>query len=439
MSSSIPNANRVVTDILTTNRACVSDASIRHAVVALAALDKTAESFEAFGSSPLNEAARKSAQHHQNALKQYTTAIQYMRAASSTSMQDLRTTLLTCLVIFCFEAWDGLKENAVRQIQTGLRLIRKWQLEHIDDPAQPTADLEQDLVRAFNRLDVQAVSLGFPEEAFDECQRLHMTEERAILNRMPQVFSSVEEAEIYENVIIRQSMRFIAFQVPLPKLPPPLIMVPVNGWYGVTLSSVVTIQKSIIAQLFRWEKAFDPLWRRLKAKKGHSFLTAAMLRMHVKSAYIALFQICMEDEVRWDDFQPLFTEIVELAEYTLNELDVAKSSTPKFQFDSHVVIPLSMVGHKCRDPKLRRRAISLQLRHSRREGVWDSFAAGKCAAFAMEIEEKYLENGKVPGWARIHGVALQREKESRRVHSTCEQRLGPMSEEVVVRRMAMIW
>ena len=154
---------------------------------------------------------------------------------------------------------------------------------------------------------------------------------------------------------------------------------------------------------------------------------------------MALLQVCTEDESKFDDYQHIFAEIVEAAEYTMNVLDVAMSRAPKFQFDSHIVIPLVMVGHKCRDPSLRRRAISLMLSHPRREGVWDSMLAGRCAAWAMEVEEEHLEERKVPGWARIHGVILERDRQPRRANFICEQRLGPLAEHTITWRKAIIW
>lgn len=103
-------------------------------------------------------------QHHQNALKQYTTAIKEMRQAAFTRKQDLRTTLLTCLVIMCFEAWNGNQDLAIRQIQTGFRLIQAWREEEVDErderrfvglESSLTDTVEDELVRVFKRLDVQ--------------------------------------------------------------------------------------------------------------------------------------------------------------------------------------------------------------------------------------------------------------------------------------------
>jgi len=103
-------------------------------------------------------------QHHQNALKQYATAIKAMRQAALTRKQDLRTTLLTCLVIMCFEAWNGNQELAIKQIQMGFKLIQAWREEEVDEKDERrfvglesamSDTVEDELVRVFKRLDVQ--------------------------------------------------------------------------------------------------------------------------------------------------------------------------------------------------------------------------------------------------------------------------------------------
>jgi hypothetical protein len=237
-------------------------------------------------------------------------------------------------VIFCFEAWDGLKENAVQQIQTGLSLIQNWREENEDGFQEPTskpsAIIEEDLVRVFSRLDVQAISFAFGEGRSPERQAIVAKQERDILDRMSTVFTSVQDAEIYESAIIRRTMRFLSFDVPLPKVQHPLLMFPVNGWYGERSSCVVAIQQSILMDISRWQAAFEPLWKRLKAKNDPSLMIAAMLQMHQKSAFAALIQVCIEDEEKFDIYNDVFAEIVDLAEYSQNVLEAAKSSTQSF-------------------------------------------------------------------------------------------------------------
>lgn len=139
---------------------CETEPSIRYAVVALGALDVAQELNFSSPECPL--------QHHQNALKQYTTAIKEMRTASMSQQQDLRTTLLTCLVILCFEAWNGYQDLAVKQIQMGFKLITSWLAERSDGSggrglpgSKPKMGdtVEDELVRIFRRLDVQVCTV----------------------------------------------------------------------------------------------------------------------------------------------------------------------------------------------------------------------------------------------------------------------------------------
>lgn len=79
-------------------------------------------------------------------------------------------------------------------------------------------------------------------------------------------------------------------------------MLPVNGWFAEKSNRVVGIQQNIIRDIPRWEAAFEPLWRRLKAKNDPSLMIAAMLRMHLKTASLALIQVCIEDGAKYDDY-----------------------------------------------------------------------------------------------------------------------------------------
>ena len=67
------------------------------------------------------------------------------------------------------------------------------------------------------------------------------------------------------------------------------------------------------------------------------------------------------------------------------------------------------VSCRCRDPIIRRRAISILQNCGRTEGVWDYFLTSKVAQRVLDIEEAGLQNVRscedVPGWARISNVS----------------------------------
>ncbi|PMD52505.1 uncharacterized protein K444DRAFT_573024, partial [Hyaloscypha bicolor E] len=109
-------------------QACYSDSSIKHAIIALGALDKTAEITRDFNKLSLDnfpKAERKTAnEHHRFALEEYSRAVADMRKGNT--LKDVRTTLLSILLIFIFEAWNGNMAMAVRQIRNGVRIIQEW-------------------------------------------------------------------------------------------------------------------------------------------------------------------------------------------------------------------------------------------------------------------------------------------------------------------------
>jgi hypothetical protein len=63
-------------------QACVSDDSLRHAVVALGALDMTMETLDEFKSPSLDAQDKSSHLHHLNALQGYSVAISKMRVSA---------------------------------------------------------------------------------------------------------------------------------------------------------------------------------------------------------------------------------------------------------------------------------------------------------------------------------------------------------------------
>lgn len=93
-------------------QACERDDSIRHAIVAIAALKSTATPGHSisYGRGTDNASAQCGF-----AFRQYQKALKSMRKASIGGTQDLRTALITCIVIICFESFAGNFELAVRR------------------------------------------------------------------------------------------------------------------------------------------------------------------------------------------------------------------------------------------------------------------------------------------------------------------------------------
>ncbi|KAG9235482.1 hypothetical protein BJ875DRAFT_270756 [Amylocarpus encephaloides] len=415
-------------------QASQSDPSIRHAIVALGALDKTSQLVSTNNEEAIKVNLRH---HHESALNQYALALKHMREGADAATPDLRKALLHCLVTLCFEAWNGNQSLAMAQIQTGFKLIQAWKEEtNTNSPLSSTVAHDTDLLQIFSRLDVQAIS--FAQDGWLKKHPFVTGNTKEFWDGMPSEFESLEEADRYNNGIARRSMHILSSGTGRPRK---LHTFPVNGWWGEKNPTVVANQQALLGDCHRWLASFEPLWQRvLETETLERIIFAKLQRVFVRTALHGVFILCCSDEMLYDQWLDSYSETVDFCEDVLKSLEPPGKwpPDPKFSFDSIVIIPLYLICHKCRDRTVRRKAISLLLTYSRREGVWDSIFAGKMGQWAMEIEEEYIdEQGRIPAWARIHGMAF--ENQGRKAILTCEQQSSETSTEMLIRHKTVAW
>lgn len=153
-------------------QASEAEASIRHAVISIGALEMTSASLNdvrrlrtyvrAFSNAGHSHAMRQQVksqteEHHVFALQQYSKAIHEMQKLVSGSVRDCRTALIASLLIICFETYHGNHESAAKQITTGVRLIESR--NHM--PSKPPP-IEEELLHAFTRLEIQTMGHSDP-------------------------------------------------------------------------------------------------------------------------------------------------------------------------------------------------------------------------------------------------------------------------------------
>ncbi|PQE17519.1 putative UPC2 Regulatory involved in control of sterol uptake protein [Rutstroemia sp. NJR-2017a BBW] len=101
-------------------------APIRHAIIAIGALNKSLESAPRphLKVNVIQEIDRK---HHEFAVLQHLKAIQALKQYISNSTgPQLRTALITCLLFVCFETFQGSYATSVQQTYGGLKLLRSY-------------------------------------------------------------------------------------------------------------------------------------------------------------------------------------------------------------------------------------------------------------------------------------------------------------------------
>ena len=176
--------------------------AIRHAVVAIAALDRITKCSTMIGS-------RYKDPNHQHALEQYHIAIKAMRAESARGNQDLRTTLITCLLNTCFEAFHGNHDLAVTQIKTGVNIIRHWKAGYpytdqsklfVSSP-DPNV-IEDEILQLFGELHSAANALG--HQRLQDIYEISTNDGNMVQFNLPMAFGSVEEAKAYLEMIVKR-------------------------------------------------------------------------------------------------------------------------------------------------------------------------------------------------------------------------------------------
>lgn len=132
----------------------------------------------------------------------------------------------------------------------------------------------------------------------------------------------------------------------------------------------------------------------------------------------------IKTEMAYDECIPQFKEIVDRLTALLNPLQEITTTcgahiiapidsryrSGHFGLRSEFNIPLFLVAWKCREPRLRRRAIGLLQMRNAREGLWDSRVLARIAKDIVTLEEASTSNARscndVPAAFRVHAVGL---------------------------------
>jgi hypothetical protein len=148
--------------------------------------------------------------HHQDAIRLYARAISTMKKDVAEGRQDLKTTLLTCIIITIFESFHGNYILADAQINNGIELLRTWHFNHpkqllhpmgFSSPAPSVVD--DGLVQLFGRLELQRFS--FDDTRPIEIHRQYRDGGREMLNKMPERFSTLYQARMYLDLVMRRA------------------------------------------------------------------------------------------------------------------------------------------------------------------------------------------------------------------------------------------
>ncbi|KAF5721012.1 hypothetical protein FMUND_3915 [Fusarium mundagurra] len=156
-----------------------------------------------------------------------------------------------------------------------------------------------------------------------------------------------------------------------------------------------TVTNSVLVAAFsQWSQAFDKF---VISRGGLAFSTNEQRSLALIELHRRYFNMVLpwentnghQDVLSLDNHTSDFEELVNCASHVLGleETDTA----PLFHLEIGVVPVLFVTVAWCRDPNIRRRAISLLMSRQAQEGVWSSQLTGRVARRIVEAEEEELD------------------------------------------------
>jgi hypothetical protein len=427
-------------------QACETETPLRHAVIALGALDTNSTSRRP--KATVSPDRKFAFSEYGKAVSQIRQMVASWKLGERCSERDLRTTLISCLLFTCFETLNGCSDAAVMQILGGVRIIEEWQGEHVQntDEVTPVTSpkplvIEDALLHAFSVLELETMT--YKEFRATKIRKATTNWGRSVMERMPKQFTSLEEARIYLNVIIRRGMRFGAWLESKSQ--------PSGAWAfnfhhpdaykQYSEEEMETIR--IVAEYEQWSRAFENLWTLSRSEAGKSLYEGATV---MRLTYLMVTSWRKAVAKNGAQFCATATqvprEILSLAKEFLHSVR-AKGEGPGFSFDMRVIVMLHTVGFVFRHRKLRREAIDLLLDRPWREGLWDSWVTGLGMQFIADLEDEGLpsedELEHIPKERVVADVKMTHDDVARTTTVSCMQPVLGIEGKFIPRKKVIPW
>jgi len=190
------------------------------------------------------------------------------------------------------------------------------------------------------------------------------------------------------------------------------------------VSLMLELVRSVaLIKLWQWKKAFEDFCKR-QTEKGRERSTAFQNTVNILKVQKILMGItlgvsqarAMVDECIWDLYTAEFEELTKVAEAVIVVRENGKGGKVGrvLCLDVGIVLPLFYVATRCRNRKIRWKAVELMRRTERQEGLWNSILFAKAAERCIEIEEEGLMLSRNDAW---EGIVVPREKRVRGVEA----------------------
>ncbi|KAI1611116.1 hypothetical protein EDD36DRAFT_313123 [Exophiala viscosa] len=376
---------------------------IRHLVVALGA---AYEGFEG-EHSKFPGSGEPSASKHL-ALQQANQSIRLMNdlfQSASTSGPSLESTssILTASILFTYIAsLQGHLAQAIEHVRAGLRVLQDFETSLSEQGSSPSTypvplhQLRSILISVYGQ-----VRCIINDEALTKWKRDHLVSELEPVT----LFASNLEAHDY---VERLHHNMLAYQQAV-------------DFYPATTPAEHAAYDRRRHDLFRalgqGREALELLQtvspERQRQESGITVLRIYLTLVEMRLSLHALRPD--EREAAFDHLEPYLERILEDCEAVV-EADKAKHTHTSCYSGLGIVLPLHTVAARCRNPKVRRKALDLLLNGARRECLWDAGMTANITQKTLDIEEEGADEGmdissdrpkRIPGEKRVEEVKVE--------------------------------
>ena len=374
---------------------CNQEPAIKHAILALTALYKSAISSK-------THLANLNDEHFRFALVHQSRAISSLRQSLSGSGQppELRLALVASLLFSCFESFHGDWETASGQIYSGLNILKHLrEIEVSQHAANGIADIDFEVGLTLRRLKLQILSFLAMTPMCEHPFNVDLNVEDVAMD-MPDQFATLNEAFAAATnlaVFILRHSRIAARR---------------GDGSGLQESIAQQQQQYLKGLVDKWNNAYASIFQELcRNIASPEYLGALQLRICVWKCEIMISTSMSNTEAVFDGFTSQFQKIVQFARHLLQtDQEIRKSDGPRVQYGMGLIMALFYTATRCRDIAVRREAIAILREWPCTNGIWHSLQAAKVAEWIADIEEERcdcIDMKLIPGDCRVKMNSLK--------------------------------
>ncbi|EAW13177.1 uncharacterized protein ACLA_016230 [Aspergillus clavatus NRRL 1] len=353
---------------------CRSEPAVWDAIIAIGALFESPEPYPD-SVSVRRAGARNANQNQRDALGWYSRSVSTIRQRIETGHLDIFVGLVTCILFICIEAIQGGVEESLYLYGQGVRLILAMRAQITSGTVSATKAslLEDTIVPIFVRLGLLALPIsGVPvSPLLQGTEHLTMQGFVSLKSARDAIVFLSAEAQLFQDRCIEYFRTSHASHMP-------------QEW--------IHEQTALLTRLRRWHTAFTSLMDSLRAKDTLSpqqIATSALLLNYHEGIYITISTSASPSPTSTDAYEPNFQNIVDQSRIALSASMQSDGTQPPFTFEISVGLPLWFTCLRCREPRIRRTALSLFRRVPRFQGFQNCHTAAIFGERIMMLEETY--------------------------------------------------